>query len=141
MLLDHPRLLCGPLAAAAAGALPPGRYAPPDLIAVQSVPQGAGRGTKLALYLRQRPRAGDQPVHQIRPHARKAQLSHAVGGALLGGALALAGQLWRREGWGMSWSAMARPMAAWWCQGGRRAGDAPAVVQQGLQARAEVREA
>lgn len=53
---------------------------------------------------------------QVGPHVLEAQLGHTGDGALLGGALALAGQL----------------LAA------GRLVDAPAVVQQGLQAGAQV---
>ncbi len=41
---------------------------------------------------------GDQPVHQVGPHAVEGELGDVVGGALLGGALALTGEL----------------LAAWW---------------------------
>jgi hypothetical protein len=59
---------------------------------VQQPPQGGGRDTRLTLNLPQHPRLGDQPVHQICTHPLKAECGRAVGGALLGGALALAGE-------------------------------------------------
>src|SRR6266542_5823878 len=49
--------------------------------------------SQLALDLLQRPRPGDQPVLQVGPQAGEAECDSAVGGALLGGALALTGQL------------------------------------------------
>jgi hypothetical protein len=75
------------------GTLPPGRSHPPDLVLVQQSPHGGGRGAKLAPHLLQGPRVGDQPVLQIGPDALEAQLGDADGDALLGGVLALTGQL------------------------------------------------
>jgi hypothetical protein len=57
------------------------------------MPQGGRRGAKLGGHLCEGPRLGDQPVYQVGPHALEAELGGSRGGALLGSALALAGQL------------------------------------------------
>jgi hypothetical protein len=97
------------------GALPPGRPHPPHLVLLQQAPQSAGRGAKLADHLLQRPRLGDQPVHQVSPDPGKAELGHAGGDPLLGGMLALPG--WRPGGWRICWWicwwVMARRVAGW----------------------------
>jgi hypothetical protein len=109
------------------GALPPGRRHPPDLVLVQQAPQGGGRGAKLAVYPRQGPRVGDQPVYQIGPHVLEAQLGGAAGETLLGGMLALAGELlaawWLVEVVGGDGAAQGRLVVA---KVGGPAGDAPA---------------
>jgi hypothetical protein len=80
--------------------------------------------------LRQRPHLGDQPIHQVGPHAREAESGHAGGDTLLGGALALAGQL-LAAGWPMD--VMVGDGAADGRLGGAKVGgelgDAPALVQ------------
>ena len=89
-----------------------------------------------------RPRLGGQPVHQVGPHPGKAQFGHPGGDALLGGALTLAGELLAAR-----WLAkvVVGDGAADNLLGGAKASgelrDAPAVVQQGLQAGAQVGEA
>jgi len=60
---------------------------------VEQAPQGGGCDAKLALDLRQGPRLGEHPIHQVGPHALNAQLGRLVGGALVGGALTLPGEL------------------------------------------------
>jgi hypothetical protein len=80
---------------------------------------------------------GDQPVHQIRQHARKPS-SAAGGGALLDGAPALAGQLLAA---GRLPELVVGNGAADGRVGGAELGNAPAVVQQGLQAGGQVGEA
>jgi hypothetical protein len=120
----------------------PGRRYPTDLVLVQQAPQGGGRGAKLVLYPRQGPRVGDQPVYQIGPRVLEAQLGQAVGDALVGGVLALAGEL-LAAGWlvdlkvgdGAADGRLGRGEVA------GEPGDAPAVVQQGVQAGAQVGEA
>ncbi len=116
----------------AAGSAP---SAEPD---VGPVDQGGGRGAKLGGHLSERPSLGGQPVHQIRPHLVRAQLGGALlGGVLLGGALALAaGELLELVvGDGAANGRFGD------VEVGGEPGDAPAVVQQRLQAAAEVREA
>ena len=104
--------------------------------------KGAGRGTKLGGDLRQGPRLGAQPVRQVGPQVLEAELGDAGGGALLGGALALAGQLLAA---GELPEVVIGDGAADRLLGGGEVagelGDAPAVVQQGLQAAAGVGEA
>jgi hypothetical protein len=74
------------------GALPPGRPHPPNPVLVEQAPHRGGCGAEVVHHLRQRPRPPDQPVHQIGPDALEAEVGDAGGGALLGGALALARQ-------------------------------------------------
>jgi hypothetical protein len=140
-LLDRPRLHLRSAGRRGGGAPPPGRRHPPNLMHLQQAPQSAGHGAKLAPHLLHGPRPGDQPVHQVGPHALEAQLGHP-GGALLGGTLTLVGELlaarWLVE------VLVADGTADGWLGGakvGGELGDAPAVVQQDLQARAEVGEA
>ena len=131
--------MAGPTAAAA---LPSGRRHPSDLVLVQQPPQGRGGDTKLALDLLQCPRLGDQPVHQVDPYVGEAECDRACGGALLGGVLALAGQL-LAAGWlaHVVVGDGAADHRLGGVQVGGELGDAPALVQQGLQAGAQVGEA
>jgi len=124
------------------GALPPGRRHPPNPVVVEQAPQGAAGSAELGGHLRQRPRVGDQPVLQVGPHAEEAELGDAGGGALVGGALALAGEQLPA---GRLGEVVVGDGGADGHLGGGQAGgelgDAPAVVEQGLQARAQVGEA
>jgi hypothetical protein len=61
-------------------------------VLVEQAPQGAAGSAKLGGHRRECPRLGDQPVHQVGPHALEAKVGDADGGALLGVALALACQ-------------------------------------------------
>jgi hypothetical protein len=104
-------------------------------VLVEQAPHRRGRGAELTLHLRQRPRPPDQPVHQIGPDALEAEVGDAGGGALLGGVLALAGQLlaagWLGDVVGGDSAADGRLGGG---EVGGELGDAPALVQQGLQA-------
>ena len=119
--------------------MPPRGCRPPDLLLLQQAPQGGGRGGKLGGDLRQGPRLGDQPVHQVGPHPAEAELGHAVGDALPGGTLTLAGELLAA---GELPEVVVGDGAADRRLGGGQVagelGDAPAVLQQRLHAGAEV---
>ena len=102
----------------------------------------AGGSAKLTLDLRQRPCLGDQPVHQVGPQIRKAECGRALGGALAGGVLALAGQpLAAGELLELMVGDGAADHRSGGVQVGGELGDAPALIQQGLQAGAQVGEA
>jgi hypothetical protein len=137
--LHRLRLLGGTDGGRGGGALPPCRRHPLNLVAVQQLPQGGGRDAKLALDLRQRPCPGDQPVLQVGPHPLEAECGRASGGALLGGALALAGQPLAA---GKLSEMMLGDGAADGLLGGSEVGgeleDAPAVIQEGMQASRQV---
>jgi hypothetical protein len=124
------------------GALPRCRPHPPNPVLIEQAPHRGGRGAKLGGQLRQRPRLGDQPVYQIGPHAGGAEFGHAGGGALLGGALALTGQqLLMGE---LVEVVVGDGVADGRLGGGEVGGElggAPAIVEQGLQAGAQVGEA
>jgi hypothetical protein len=108
---------------------------------VQQAPQGAAGSAKLAHHLRQRPRLGDQPVQQVGPDALEAELGGAGGDALVGGVLALVGQLLAA---GRLGDAVGGDGTVDGSLGGGQVagepGDAPAVIDEGLQAAAEVGE-
>jgi hypothetical protein len=110
-------------------------------VVVQQPPQGGGRSAKLVLDLLQRPCLGDHTVHQVAPQILEAECGRAVGGALLGGVLALTGKP-------LPAGELAELVVGDGAADGRlggiqvagKLGDAPAVVQEGLQAAARVGE-